>query len=355
MAGSLNGSFGKLSTGKLEVLSLLINNACNLRCKHCYLEAPNSRPHLKSEEWIAFLSSLFSRLRPSVVSFAGKEPLLNQKSTNLIFEAVRLRDRIQPGDNKTQIGVITNGTLVHKYAAELLATPPDYFDISIDGLPGTHDEVRGPGAFEQLRPNLVWLAECFPERLWITHTLLEPNITMFPQFVEFYHRTFGLRKFSVGFYKPLRHTAQELGLRTEHYYGFVEDSLERLAEMELDKPVEVIVEMDHTQGDLIEMFTSAGWIQSQEPISSDVHRFGNGLTLRINKTSIPVGLWRAVRVTPEGYWLAAEDLIRVKEYEQLAVANLRDHAFDAVRLYEVGLNSQRYRDLMEVSERLRVA
>ena len=124
MAGSLNGSFGEHSTCTLEVLSLLINNACNLHCKHCYLEAPNSRPHLTPEEWLAFLSSAFSRLRPSVVSFAGKEPFVNLKSASLIFEAVKLRNRIQSDDHRTQLGVITNGTLVHKYAAELVATPP---------------------------------------------------------------------------------------------------------------------------------------------------------------------------------------------------------------------------------------
>src|SRR5262249_43073294 len=71
-------------------------------------------------------------------------------------------------------------------------------------------------------------------------------------------------------------------------------------------------------------------------ISSTEHIGDGGLTLRINVSRVPVGLWRAVRVTPEGYWLAAEDLIDAPDYAHRAVARLRDYGFDSRRAYEAG-------------------
>jgi len=43
MAGSLGGLFPRLSTDRLEVVSIVLNNVCNLHCQHCYLEPIPSR------------------------------------------------------------------------------------------------------------------------------------------------------------------------------------------------------------------------------------------------------------------------------------------------------------------------
>ena len=96
MAGSLGGTFPELSTRGLEVMSVVINNACNLSCKHCYLEAPRyEERHLDHDEWMKFFASVFEDVVPSVLCFAGKEPFLNEKSAQLVTETVRLRDRLQ--------------------------------------------------------------------------------------------------------------------------------------------------------------------------------------------------------------------------------------------------------------------
>jgi len=353
IAGSVNGKFPLPPTKKLEVLSVTVNNACNLACRHCYLEAPQSDKYMTRDEWVRFLASAIEDLRPTVLSFVGKEPLLNRQGAGLLFEAVKLRNQIQnDAGERTDIGVITNGTLFHKHLEGFLETPPDYIDISIDGLPETHDAVRGRGTFEQIRPNLLWLRDHFEGNVWLTHTLLEANAGQFPEFVRFYHEGFGLRHFAVGFYRPLWYTDQSLNLWRSHVENFAEQTMRELERIPLDAPVEVVVQIDRMHSDFLEVLADAGLIDSDEPLSVNTHALRNGLTVRFFKAAMPVGLWRSVRVTPEGYWLAAEDVINAKEYEKHAVARLSDHDFDAKRAYHAGLASDRFLELISESEHL---
>jgi len=340
MSGSLDGSYQKLALNKLEVISLLINNFCNLKCKHCYLQAPKFDDYLSHDEWMELLFSVLQKLVPSVICFSGKEVFFNQQSVNILLDAVRLRNELQESFlKKTKIGVITNGTLIHHFKTDLEATHPDYFDISIDGLPEVHNFVRGKNAFEQLEPNLKWLMKRFPGKVWITHTALEANLNTLPEFIKFYHARYGIDKFSIGFYKAMAYTDQNLKLQMNHYHQLVDRILPQLEDISLKKTVEVIMEFDTTESALIEVLATSGWSNPVDPISSVVHEFSNGLSLRINTARIPVGLWRSVRITPEGYWLAAEDLMRVKEYDKTAIANVRDYQYDARRLYEIGIAS----------------
>jgi len=353
IAGSTNGKFPLPPTKKLEVLSVVVNNACNLACRHCYLEAPQYDKYMSHEEWQRFLTSALRDLRPSILSFAGKEPLLNEKSAALLFDAVQIKNQTQKDSKeKTNVGVITNGTLLDKHLDGLSETPPDYIDISIDGLPETHNEIRGEGVFEQIHPNLLWLRDHFEGNTWLTHTLLESNASHFPEFVRFYHEDYGIRNFSVGFYRPQEYTDQSLRLWRNHVQTFATRTIEELGQLPLDAPVEVVVQVDHMQAGLIDAFASAGWIDSKEPLSESAYTFENGLTVRFFKVAIPVGLWRSARVTPEGYWVAAEDVIKAKEYEQHAVARLCDYGYDAQRLYQAGLGSDRFFELISESEYL---
>jgi hypothetical protein len=66
----------------------------------------------------------------------------------------------------------------------------------------------------------------------------------------------------------------------------------------------------------------------------------------------PIGLWRSARITPEGYWLGAEDVTRAKDYERYAVARARDHGLDARKLYNAGMASDRLRTLLNCGESL---
>ena len=85
MAGSLGGLFPRLSTDRLEVVSIVLNNVCNLRCHHCYLDPTPTEAPLAHDEWRRLFRSLFDDLAPGVVSFAGKEVFADIGSAELLF------------------------------------------------------------------------------------------------------------------------------------------------------------------------------------------------------------------------------------------------------------------------------
>jgi len=349
MAGSLGGRFPDLSSNRLEVLSVLINDICNLHCQHCYLNSHSER-HLQFEEWLRFFSSVFSDLAPSVLCIAGQEPLVDAESVALWSAAIGLRDRLQPPESRqTAIGLITNGTLVERHGDAILAAPPDYIDVSIDGLPESHDRIRGPGAFAVLAPNLRWLTAKLPKRVWVTHTLFGSNIDELPSFVEFLHHEFGLSRFALGLYRDLPHGEPSLSLRG-HLLRFGE-AIEGLGGITIKGSVQVILDLGYDQGAEAEALQRLEWEPPTRGGSSDLRLLCNGLVLRINSISIPTGLWHSVRVSSGGYWLAAEDLLVPADYAKRAVTNLRSCDYDTRRAYEIGLRHPRLDELVALASR----
>jgi hypothetical protein len=217
------------------------------------------------------------------------------------------------------------------------ATGPDHVDVSIDGLPAVHDTVRGPGAFARLSPNLRWLVKTLPDRLWITHTLFAQNLRALPEFVSFFSTFYDVRRYSVGIYHPLPYTDASLAVDVDDWPPFFAGLARSLAELEVSRETDVILEVGPQFPGLFAQLRAKGLILSDGALSSTRHRLDNGITLRMNATRVPTGLWHSVRVTPEGYWLAAEDLVDAKRYRERAVIRLRDCHFDTRAAYESGL------------------
>lgn len=348
MAGSVNGRFSKIIGNRLEVLSVLINNFCNLKCKHCYLQAKKETDYLSSEEWHRFFRSVFLYTKPGTVSFAGKEVFFDDQSASVFFDTIQLRNEMQSaGSRRTEIGVITNGTLIDRFKNRLLEFPPDYMDISIDGLPEIHNQIRGEGSFEMLEENLKWLTKEYNGNIWVTHTVVNRNIDKLPEFIKYIHNSYGLRRFSIGLYKQRSFTDASLGISRKDVSALFRSLIEDLSTLKPDAHIEVILELDLTQSEFISELENSGIIEQNEALSSAVFNLENGICLKINVARIPVGLWRCVRVTPEGFWLAAEDLMEVKDYKKVAVTTLREHNFDSKSLTRAGLYSDRKQELAE--------
>lgn len=351
MAGSLNGKFSKKITGKLEVMSILLNNQCNLMCKHCYLQTREYGKYLAYDEWEKFFYSVFNVTKPGNVCFAGKEVFVSSDSVNVLYNAVKIRNESQINDpEKTEIGVITNGTLLTRFKNTLNGNWPDYFDISMDGLPEFHDKIRGAGAFKRLEPNLLWLIDNFNGNIWITHTAFPENIDALPEFIKFNYENFGLTRFSIGLYKDKSYTDQSIKLKKEDVSKLFNETIKKLSDIKSNEQIRLILEMDHTQNEIIPILIEAGWIKSNEPLSPNTYKLNNNITLDINVAFLPVGLWRSVRISPEGFWLAAEDLTEVDNYDKLAVANVRDFDFNTIKLYHEGLNSERFEELYKCNK-----
>jgi Predicted Fe-S oxidoreductases len=152
-----------------------MTNRCNLRCKHCYIEAEDKsyREELSTEEAREFIKDLADMKAP-VLLFSGGEPLMRKD----IFEL---------GKMAAELGlrpvISSNGTLIDRAtAAQIKAAGFQYVGISIDGAPATHDEFRNKqGAFAAA---LKGIKACLAEGVKPESDLRSINITR-PTFRRF--------------------------------------------------------------------------------------------------------------------------------------------------------------------------
>jgi len=128
-------------------LQFHVTRDCNLRCKHCY--DPGARftdgDELSTSECSAvikeFASFLLLNGRPGVVYITGGEPLLRGDIDELL-------DTCRKFGMATRL--LTNGTLIDDDVAEKLkASQVTAVQVSLDGLKGTHDEIRGTGSYDK--------------------------------------------------------------------------------------------------------------------------------------------------------------------------------------------------------------
>ncbi|MGI6453447.1 MAG: radical SAM protein [Syntrophomonadaceae bacterium] len=112
-----------------------MTNRCNLKCKHCYIDAYDKsyESELNFEEARLFIEDL-AQMRVPVLLFSGGEPLLRKDIFDLGKMAFELG--LRPV-------ISTNGTLINdEIAGKIKEAGFQYVGISIDGSPSTHDEFR---------------------------------------------------------------------------------------------------------------------------------------------------------------------------------------------------------------------
>jgi radical SAM protein with 4Fe4S-binding SPASM domain len=120
----------------LRYLELQITNACNLRCRHCYIG--DDARHELSLAQIRDVLSEFEDMQGLRVMITGGEPLLHRS-----FEAI---NEILP-DYSIRKALFTNGMLLRKEVLRSLKI--DEIQVSIDGLETAHDALRGNGTFRR--------------------------------------------------------------------------------------------------------------------------------------------------------------------------------------------------------------
>jgi MoaA/NifB/PqqE/SkfB family radical SAM enzyme len=127
------------------VISLTLTNTCNLRCRMCgqwgtsgYLNRREKPVPLPAARWIELVEEA-ARHGVKVVGIRGGEPFLFPGIIQ-ILKAIKERGVFGYID--------TNGTLLERFASEILESGIDAINLSVDGPEEIHDRVRGvPGAF----------------------------------------------------------------------------------------------------------------------------------------------------------------------------------------------------------------
>ena len=144
-----------MSGTKLNMASLMVTGACNLRCRMCdtgqaYLNPTdafdlqryamlmsNEDKNLSLEQWERVVAEIQEMNPSAAVNISGGEPLLYKhiiKLMQIILDAgLRLR-------------LVTNGVLLQHYSQKLLDLAENHafeMSVSIDGSESIHDQVRG--------------------------------------------------------------------------------------------------------------------------------------------------------------------------------------------------------------------
>jgi MoaA/NifB/PqqE/SkfB family radical SAM enzyme len=330
-----------------KIVTLVINNTCNLRCAHCYLQVERlTAPALGEEEWRRLIDSV-PEVKPALVCLSGKEVFAAAAGSRLLsYLSGGARGR-----GGYRLGVITNGTLVHRHKAAIECAAPSYFDISLDGVGDEHDDVRGDGVFARVLPNVEWAARTFSDRFFVNLTLQKRNWRRYVGAIDFL-RGRGVKNVSCGFYRPLPYTSRDLAL-DDAEVAAVFEAVSEIGRLDAAGDFNVFFDLDVTNLQPLKAFLRSSWFSLDRLEDDDdgehfiEHDFENGTRVRFRFSPYPTGGWRSLRITAEGNYLAAEDTLDTTHYAERAIGNVRDFGYDLAALHRHALDSPRFDELLE--------
>lgn len=333
----------RLPTSSPRTLTLVVNNRCNLACRHCYLQVDKlADAELSLAEWDLVAKRMASAIETDAVSVTGKEVFLGEKGIS-ILETLSTAFHAVP--SAPRLGLISNGTLAHRWLDRILPLELDYFDISIDGDEPEHDANRGRGAFAAMVRNLPQLKERFGDRLFANLTLQKQNL---PAVERAFRKlsALGFSTIGIGFYQPQPYTDPALALAAEDFERFF-STLRALAKVSFELPLTLLMELDLTNFRAQQAFLRSGWFDpaavfedSRGDLIQEL-RFLNGLTCQFRLDFWPSLISRSARLTPEGLYLTAEDTLNTRLYPMATLGSIREFGGDILALHQAACHHPR--------------
>ena len=149
-----------------------IINVCNLHCEHCYWWLNRKENEdLSIDEWKQIIDEKFKKNHVFIVTVVGGEPLMRKDVVELFAKEFPKR-----------ACVVTNGTYPIPHLDGIY-----FYWVSIDGDKKTHDEIRGEGAWEKTRKNVIdYVNSSYKawKDIWITMTINSKNYKTIPQVLD---------------------------------------------------------------------------------------------------------------------------------------------------------------------------
>lgn len=208
-----------------------VTEKCNLRCKHCYLEASCEKSSIITLEQFQRLVEIFKKNHVLNLELTGGEIFVHPKAYEMLEMALK---------QFATVAILTNGTVLSEKVLELLKAYKDkiVLNVSIDSTdPLVHDEFRGmKGAFEATCRNVKRMTQAglrvriassiFRENMWEIDKLAELAISLGANmFVFNFIEDFGRGKLLDKSEKV------EEELDAEKYIRYVDDVIEKYQKM----------------------------------------------------------------------------------------------------------------------------
>jgi MoaA/NifB/PqqE/SkfB family radical SAM enzyme len=132
-----------------QAIKLYVNSKCNCRCTFCDVgkkvtESVFSKQMLNDNSGDIPMTLIkkmihdFGTHRPEIY-ISGLEPLLHPDIIGILNEFKK---------SSFRVNLVTNGVLLNKFAAQLMALDINRIVVSIDGDEETHDKIRGNGIYK---------------------------------------------------------------------------------------------------------------------------------------------------------------------------------------------------------------
>jgi len=164
-----------------------ISTKCNSRCITCdYWKSEARKRYPKHDLSTDQIEDIFIQLNDigiKIVGLGGAEPLIRKD----IGELIRKAKEIVGG----KVYLTTNGLLLERKAETLFENGIDYISVSLDGIGGTDERIRGvPGHYDRAirgikkMKRLIETNESRSCECNIGTTILRFNITEIPQLIE---------------------------------------------------------------------------------------------------------------------------------------------------------------------------
>jgi len=142
-----------------QSISFTVTNACNLRCRMCgqwsvegyvYNRDKNPSPPLKLADWKRIIDEIAAH-HSSFILLRGGEPFLFPGIIDLL-EYIHAKGIF--------ISIDTNGTILEKFAKDIVRIGDMHLTFSVDGPEEIHDSVRSvKGSFQKIKAAIALLNE----------------------------------------------------------------------------------------------------------------------------------------------------------------------------------------------------
>lgn len=128
-----------------------IINVCNLHCEHCYWWLNRKEnEELTLEQWKEVIDKKFKKNHVFIITLVGGEPLMRKDVVEMFVNEFPKR-----------VCVVTNGTFPIPHLKDIY-----FYWVSIDGTKDIHNKIRGEGAWEKTKKNVVEYVEKNGEKAW---------------------------------------------------------------------------------------------------------------------------------------------------------------------------------------------
>lgn len=186
-------------------VELQVNEACNLRCRHCFQREYRAQSCLPIDLALRIVHAL-ADAQVFELSVIGGEPLLYSGLRELLGRCSEL------GIATT---VVTNATMVDSQSAAMFRCNRTHVNVSVDGIGSTHDQIRGVGTFVRV-DKAVRLLRCVGVPVSLLCTLNLLNADRYEDVIGYAHELGVSASFNL--FKPTKSEHSDLVLSPGRYF-----------------------------------------------------------------------------------------------------------------------------------------